>query len=283
MRSLVALAAVAILAVLTACTPLGLLNATTPSEGYRREAGIAYGSLARQKLDVYVPAGAAQPLPVVVFFYGGGWQEGRREDYRFAGEALASRGCVAVVPDYRVYPEVRYPEFLRDAAAAVRWVHDHVGDYGGDPTRLFVMGHSAGAYNAAMLALDNRWLAEVGLDPQRMLRGWIGLSGPYDFLPIKTPVIQTIFGPRDQWPATQPIAYVSATAPPALLMTGDADTRVLPRNSERLAARMREAGVAVTEHVYPGLGHGRTVAALARPFRTDPPILEEVGRFVASH
>lgn len=280
MKPLLVLAALATLAALTACTPLGLLDVTTPSAGYRRDADIPYGQLARQKLDVYVPVGAQGPLPVVVFFYGGSWQEGRREQYRFAGEALASRGFLAVVPDYRVYPEVRYPDFLRDGAAAVRWVRDHAGEYGGDPSRLFLAGHSAGAYNAAMLALDGRWLGEVGLMPQTSVRGWIGLSGPYDFLPIRSPVIQTIFGPRESWPATQPVAYVSVSAPPALLVTGAADTRVLPGNTDRLAARLREAGVAVTVFAYPGVGHGRTVAALARPFRSDPPILEEIRRFV---
>jgi acetyl esterase/lipase len=284
MRSSIFLITTAIVAIATlaACSPLGLLNATTPSGGYRRDADIAYGRLARQKLDVYVPDRARGPLPVVVFFYGGAWQEGRRDQYRFAGEALASRGLLAVVPDYRVYPEVRYPEFLRDGAAVVRWVRDHAGDYGGDPSRLVVMGHSAGAYNAAMLALDGRWLAEVGLDPKTALRGWIGLSGPYDFLPIRTPVIQVIFGPRESWPETQPVAYVSAGAPPAMLVTGDADTRVRPGNTDRLAARLRDVGVPVTVLTYPGVGHGRTVAALARPLRGDPPILEEIGRFVLS-
>lgn len=283
MKPLLVLAALATLAALSACTALGLLDATTPSAGYRRTADIPYGPLARQKLDVYVPDGARAPLPVVVFFYGGSWQEGRREQYRFAGEALASRGFLAVVPDYRVYPEVRFPDFLRDGAAAVRWVRDHAGQYGGDASRLFLAGHSAGAYNAAMLALDGRWLGEAGLTPQTSVRGWIGLSGPYDFLPIRSPVIQTIFGPRESWPATQPVAYVSAAAPPALLLTGAADTRVLPGNTDRLAARLREAGVPVTVLAYPGVGHGRTVAALARPFRSDPPILEEIRRFVDAH
>jgi acetyl esterase/lipase len=261
------------LALTLLATPLGLLNATTPSAGYRREAGIPYGPLPRQKLDVYVAHRAQGPLPVAMFFYGGAWQEGSREQYRFAGEALAGRGFLAVVPDYRVYPEVRYPEFLRDGAAAVRWVRDHASDHGGDPSRLFLIGHSAGAYNAAMLALDDRWLGEVGLDPKAALRGWIGLSGPYDFLPIRTPVIRTIFGPSETWPSTQPVAYVSTGTPPALLVTGDADTRVLPGNTERLAARLREAGAAVTVV---------TVAAFARPFRGNPPILEEIDRFVRS-
>lgn len=283
MRNLVALAVLATLIALSACTPLGLLNATTPSAGYRRDAGIPYGVLPRQQLDIYISTNAQGPLPVAVFFYGGAWQEGSRDEYRFVGEALAAHGFLTLVPDYRVYPEVRYPEFLRDAAAAVRWARDHASGYGGDPSRLFLIGHSAGAYNAAMLALDDRWLGEVGLDPKAALRGWIGLSGPYDFLPIRTPVIRTIFGPSESWPSTQPVAYVSTGAPPALLLTGEADTRVRPDNTARLAAGLRDAGATVTVFTYPGVGHGRTVAAFARPFRGNPPILEEIVRFVRSH
>lgn len=271
------------LAGLAGCSPLKLLNAMAPSDGYRRTAGIAYGDNPRQSLDVYRPEAGSGPRPVVLFFYGGSWQYGSRDDYRFAGEALASRGFVAVVADYRLYPEVRYPDFLRDGAAAVRWVRDHIAGYGGDGERLFLMGHSAGAYNVAMLVLDARWLREVGLEPKQAVRGWIGLSGPYDFLPIKTPVVQTIFGPREQWPATQPIAYVSADAPPAWLATGAADTTVLPGNTQRLAARLRAAGIPVEERSYPGIGHGRTVAALAPPFRKGLPLLDDLAAFVAAH
>ncbi len=283
-RTLLALsAALVALTAVAACSPLALLNATTSTDAHRALEGVAYGDNPRQKLDLYVPESHGPALPVVVFFYGGSWQGGRRQDYRFVGEALASRGCVALVVDYRVYPEVRYPDFLRDGAAAVRWARDHVAEYGGDPQRLFVMGHSAGAYNAAMLALDSRWLGAVGLDPNQDLKGLIGLSGPYDFLPIIAPVVQTIFGPRAQWPATQPIEYVSKGAPPALLATGDADETVLPRNSRNLALRLRAAGVPVEETEYAGVGHVRMLVALAGPFRNGVPVLDEIARFIAAH
>jgi len=283
-RSLVVLSiALVALTAVAACSPLSLLNATASTDDHRQIAAIAYGSNPRQKLDLYVPEPAPASMPVVVFFYGGSWQGGKRQDYRFAGEALASRGFLAVVVDYRVYPEVLYPEFLRDGAAAVRWVHDHIGAYGGDSQRMFVMGHSSGAYNAAMLALDGRWLGEVGLDPTRTVRGLIGLSGPYDFLPIVLPNVQTIFGPREQWPSTQPIGYVSPGAPPVFLATGDADETVLPRNSRRLALRLRAVGVPVEATEYPGVGHIKTIVALARPFRNQVPVLADVARFVNAH
>jgi acetyl esterase/lipase len=276
------LAAIA-LGALAGCTPFGLINATVPDTGYRPVAAVSYGAHPRQRLDVYVPDVPDPSRSVVVFFYGGSWQGGRRENYRFVGEALASEGFVAVIPDYRVYPEVVYPAFLEDAAAAVRWVRDHIAEYGADASRLFLAGHSAGAYNAAMLAIDARWLAAHGLDPARDLRGWVGISGPYDFLPLQSQRLEVIFGPEDRRPDTQPVTHVSPGAPPALLMTGTDDSAVLPRNSERLAAKLREAGVPAQIVRYPGAGHARTVAAFALPFRGKPPVLSDLADFVRRH
>src|SRR4051812_36633720 len=169
-------------AALSACSALGAINALTPSDTYRKTADISYGPHAQPRLDIYSPLNA-KGAPVVVFFYGGNWTSGARGDYEFVGEALASRGLVAVIADYRQYPEVRYPLFLEDAAQAVAWAAREAARYGGDPKRLYVMGHSAGAYNAAMIALDKRWLAQQGMTPSA-LSGWIGLAGPYDFIPI---------------------------------------------------------------------------------------------------
>ena len=260
--------------------PLTVLSAITPANGLREIHGIAYGENPRHRLDVVAPVEPSSGRPVVVFFYGGAWQEGDRAQYRFVARSLASRGWVTIVPDYRVHPEARFPDFLEDGAAAVRWARDHAAEYGGNPSRLFLMGHSAGAYNAAMLALDARWLHGVGLDPARDVRGWIGLSGPYDFLPIVDPVVQIVFGPRDRWPATQPIAYVSANSPPALLLTGEADERVRPGNSVRLAAALRAVKVPVQLITFPEAGHARTLMALW-PWPTgDVPVLEAVAAFI---
>ena len=149
---------------LAACSPLQILNTLSSDPDSRVAADIAYGEGARRRLDIYAPPNASN-APVVVFFYGGSWNSGSREDYEFVGRALASRGIVAVLADYRIYPEVRYPSFLRDSAEAVAWTVGEIDRYGGDAERLFVMGHSAGAYNAAMIALDGRWLAEYGIEP----------------------------------------------------------------------------------------------------------------------
>ena len=205
-------------------SPATILNGLTSHRGIRIARSISYGNGARQMLDVYCPKTAATAA-VIVFFYGGSWQSGSKSIYKFVGAALARRGFVVVIPDYRVYPETCYPGFLDDAAKALRWTKDNAVRFAGDPDKVFVMGHSAGAYIAAMLALDARWLQTVNLAPRRDVRGLIGLSGPYDFLPIKDQTLQTIFGGAGDV-TTQPINHVSSGEPPALLVTGSQDRTV---------------------------------------------------------
>lgn len=272
------------LGALVACSPLAVLNAVTPSSSYTRTADIAYGDNPRQHLDIYVPRQAAstpgQPRPVVVFFYGGSWNDGSRADYAFVGEALASRGYIAVLPDYRVYPEVRYPEFLRDSAQAVAWTLRSIGSYGGDLKQVFVMGHSAGAYNAAMVALDARWLHAAGADPSQ-LRGWIGLAGPYDFLPIDNPDVKPVFWYPDSPPDSQPVRHVSPGAPPALLVASHKDKLVnAERNSAGMARQLQQQGVAVQLHYEDSTSHASLVASLARPLRFLAPTLDTVSAFI---
>lgn len=278
--------AVLVLGGIAACSPLSAINAVTPASGYVKTEGVAYGNSdnPRQKLDIYRPASAApasaQGLPVVIFFYGGSWNEGSRKDYAFVGEALSSRGFIAVLPDYRVYPEVRYPEFLKDSAQAVAWTLRSVRALGGDPQRVFVMGHSAGAYNAAMVALDARWLREAGARPAE-LRGWIGLAGPYDFLPIDNPDVKPVFFAPDSPPDSQPVRHVEAGAPPALLIASHKDQLVsAERNTAGLARLLRARQVPVVERYFDNTSHASLVGSLARPLRFIAPTLDEVSQFI---
>jgi acetyl esterase/lipase len=254
---------------IAACNPLRAFNAVVPQDRGGRVAARAqaYGVHPRQKLDLYRPAStksAAQgPLPIIVFIYGGSWQDGTREGYGFAGRALASRGFLAAVPDYRLVPEAHYPDFVEDCAAAVRWVRANAARFGGDPDRIVLVGHSAGAYNAAMLALDPRWL---GSD-RAAIRGFAGLAGPYDFLPLDLDVTRAAFGRARDLPSTQPINHASPGDPPALLLHGAADTTAYPRNSQLLADRLRSAGVAVDLKIYPEVGHVGILTAISRWFR----------------
>ncbi|HTZ03995.1 MAG TPA: alpha/beta hydrolase [Xanthobacteraceae bacterium] len=240
---------------------------------------IAYAAHSRHRLDICRPAGAAA-APVVVFFYGGAWRSGNKKLYRYVAKALARRGYVAVVPDYRIYPEVRYPEFLDDGAQVVRWVKDNIAGFGGDPDKIFLKGHSAGAHIAAMLSLDARWLRKVGLEPGRAIAGLIGLAGPYDYMPLRDETLKIIFGGADR-PDTQPIFHVAPGAPPALLITGGRDRLVEPGNSVRLAARLVAAGNAATVKTYRRVGHYIIVAAIAPVLREFVPVLRDVDAFIA--
>jgi len=268
------------LAAMTAGCATQLLNATAPSAGIAVTRNIAYASGDRRRLDVYAPRRRAPGRPMVVFFYGGSWDSGARGQYAWLGYALARQGYVVVLPDYRLYPAVRWPAFLEDGALAARWARDHAADFGGDASRLVLMGHSAGAYNAVDLAVDGRWLKAAGLDPARDIRAVVGLSGPYDFLPVRTDELKAIFGPEAGRPDTQPINHVDGEAAPMLLITGDRDTVVDPGNSDRLAARVTAAGGQARVIHYAKLDHVRTVGALARPLRWLAPVMAEVTAFV---
>jgi acetyl esterase/lipase len=288
---MVILVGLALLAGLAAAFPLSTINALTPSGTYRKTADLPYGDNPRQKLDVYAPADTAQGIagspgkPVVVFFYGGSWNSGDRADYAFVGEALAARGMVAVIADYRLYPEVRYPDFLDDSGQAVAWALREIGKFGGDAGRLFIMGHSAGAYNAAMVALDRRWFAGAG-EPDRAtrrIRGLIGLAGPYDFLPIENPAVKPVFFHPDTPPESQPVRHVTPSAPPALLIAPRDDKLVDPqRNTGSLAKGLREANVPVKEVYFDRVNHITLVGTFAWPLRSLAPTVDMIDEFVHS-
>lgn len=241
------------------------------------DATVAYAPARGLSLDVYRPAASSTAgAPVVVFFYGGSWQTGARAHYRFVGSRLAANGIVAIVADYRLGSDPGFPGFVQDAADAVSWSHAHARDYGGDPGRLFVAGHSAGAQLAALLGTDARYLEKVGLKP-RDLAGVIGLSGPYDF-EISGDLVP-IFGPPAQWKDAMAIHFVDGDEPPFLLIHGTGDRTVwAERNSGRLDAALRKAGDRSTLVLLPDAGHLATVAGLYDPKRA-PAVLPAILAF----
>ncbi|HEY5799993.1 MAG TPA: alpha/beta hydrolase [Burkholderiaceae bacterium] len=271
------------LAAVAACSPLKTINAVTSSSSYTKTADLAYGANPRQKLDIYAPsAPASSPAPVAVFVYGGNWRMGERADYQFVAEALTSRGILVVVIDYRLYPEVRYPGFVEDTAQAVAWTYREIGRYGGDPRKLFLIGHSAGAYNAAMVALDPRWLKVHGMQPEQ-LRGWAGLAGPYNFIPIENPDVKPVFFHPDTPPESQPINHIGPHTPPALLLAPEQDKVVNPlRNTGALNEKLRAAGVPATAHYYPRTSHSTLIGAMAWPLRHLAPVRDAVAEFILS-
>lgn len=239
--------------------------------------GIAYADGPRHKLDVYAPEQRGGPAPVVYFIYGGGWNRGERSDYQFVGRALAARGFITVIADYRLVPEVTYPGFLEDNAAGLKWVQDNIANFGGDPNRLFLAGHSAGAYNAVMLALDPSFLRDYGVTMP--ILGVAALSGPFDFYPFEYGEVRDAFGHAANPQGTQPINLVTADAPPMYLATGTTDPIVRMQNTERFAQKLKDNGIWVTTKFYPGFGHMEPVIAMGAMWRWRMPVLDDMVAF----
>ena len=247
---------------------------------YKRHVDIEYGVGKPQSLDVYVPQKpAAGARPLFVFWHGGRWTFGDKQDYRFVGAALAEQGYVVVIPNYRHYPQVKMAGFMADAASAALWAVAHAPDYGADPQQLYLMGHSAGAHMAALLALDTSHFAAVG-QTAPPVRGVVGLSGPYDFLPFTDDDMRDMFGPVEKYPLSQPINFARADAPPMLLVHGLKDDTVWPKNTRNLASALSARNVRVTLKFYPKLVHADTVAALSSTVRGRAPTLADIVAFV---
>lgn len=264
---------------------LDFLNSFTPgdSDVERVAEGQVFSTKNALKLDVWAPkASGTKPKPVLIFFYGGGWANGARAHYGFAAKAFAAKGFVVVVPDYRKVPKVLFPAFNEDGAEAVKWAHDNVAKYGGDPKRITLSGHSAGAYIAMMLTLDQKYLNDVGVDP-KIVRATVGMSGPYDFYPFDS---RRSINAMMAWPRpneTQPILYATANAPPIMVITGTADDTVKPRNAILLAKRLTELGTVVKFQAYENLSHEDVVMALSKPFRGKAPVLDDSAAFLMKY
>ena len=262
-----------------ACSPLSLLNAVGPRDGGagRVARDLPYGDDARQKMDVYAPARTAN-LPMLVFFYGGGWDSGSRQDYGWAAQALAARGFVVFVPDYRLVPQVHFPAFVQDAAAATARAGDLAATYGGDAGHLGVIGHSAGAHLAMMITLDRRYMAAV--DRPELIKAAAGLAGPYDFLPFDVAASRNAFGRAPDPTLTQPVTFARADAPPLWLGHGTADVVVHDEDTTILCERMTAVGGRCEAKLYPGLNHADLIATFSPLFRKKAPVLDDVTAFL---
>ena len=255
------------------------LNATSSKQGTTVTRDVVFDAEHHLALDVFQPRDATN-APVVVFFFGGSWKSGKRQWYSWVGEALAKRGLVVMIPDYRLWPEVKMKGFMQDGANAVAWAHAHAGEYGGNPQQLFVMGHSAGAHIGALLATDAHWLAEVGMQP-RQLSGFIGLAGPYDFLPLKDPDYVDMFGSTHaQQLLSQPVHFVNGDEPPMLLMQGTSDKIVAPKNTTSMASALRAQNEPVEVKMFPDIGHLAILFSMSRPLRGKAPVIDDAVAFI---
>jgi acetyl esterase/lipase len=278
---ILAIVALVVVAIVVAFGGLASTAANVPAlfGDFDRTGDIPYAAGDRHSLDVYRPHQAG-PAPIVVFWYGGSWQYGKKERYRFVGAALASQGYVAVLPDYRVYPEVKFPGFVDDGAAAVAWVVNHAAEIGGDPRRVYLAGYSAGAHLAAMLAYDETRLTRAGV-PVGTIRGFIGLAGPYALDP-NDDTLRTIFSSPYTLADWQPVRFVTRDSPRALLIHGEADGIVAVRHAHAMAQTLAAAEVPVTLRTFPTRGHGDPIAGFASLAPDKLPVLEEIRAFIAA-
>ncbi|GGW76898.1 carboxylesterase [Alteromonas halophila] len=242
---------------------------------------LRYGNLNRQQLDVFIPENPKNKnMPVVVFFHGGRWSFGSKSQYQFVGTRLASMGYVAVLPNTRLYPQVKFPTFVEDAAAAVAWVQRNITDYGGSE-KLFISGHSSGAHIGALLVADESYLTNAGADADK-LSGFIGMAGPYDFTP-KADDLKDIFGPPEQFREMAVTHFIDGSEPPFALMYSEDDETVHRQNLERLATRIRAKGGKVHTFIYETGGHTGTVAALSWANPDNLPVTHDMQQFIQKY
>jgi len=280
MKTLHTLFACVALLLTTACTQLGLGAANLPTHfdgGVKQTRDITFSQSPALALDIYKPAQASTPLPVIVFFYGGRWTMGQKSQYAFAGNTLAQQGYVVVIPDYRKYPDVKFPSFVDDAARAVAWARENIADYGGDPSHLYVAGHSSGAHLGALVATDPQYLAAHGMK-RDVIRGFAGLAGPYAFIPEEAD-LKDMFGPPENYPQMQATTFVDGQQPPMLLLWGSDDTAVGKFNMDKMAARIQEKGGAVETKIYPGISHAWIVGALSWFGKNKAPVASDIDAF----
>jgi acetyl esterase/lipase len=272
-----------LLLLLSGCSPLAYVNFQV-SRSLQTAKDIAYGNEAGQLLDVYTRSDTASK-GVIIFVHGGYWDTGTKNDYPFLADSFTELGYTTVVVGYRLVPTVTFPEYVEDIALAVKWTVDNIGDYGGNPEKLFLMGHSAGAHLASLVSFDERYLLKYGLT-QNVLSGFIGLAGPYNFLPVAPDDVRSIaaLGPLETYPDTQPINFVDKADPPAFLGYTPEDRTVNPNNTISFAAKIREVGGEVSEHDYDGVSHVTILGAVARASRFfNKAILEDITAFLEAN
>ena len=275
------IAFLAILLTATSCTQAAFMTVNLPSqfESLSVKHDFGYGPDPSQKLDIYVPIDTEEKLlEVIVFLYGGRWTSGAKEDYRFIGATFARKGFVVVIADYRKYPAVRFPVFIEDGAKALAWVADHISEHHGNPKKIHIIGHSAGAHIGALLTADSHYLAEEGKSRTSIIHDFVGLAGPYAFTPDE-PDLEDMFGPPENYLNMQVTSFIDGTQPPMLLLYGDRDSTVKYSNLQKLEQRITQQGGCVQSRVYRNVNHTDLLKALSWLNLQKVPVVEDSIKF----
>ncbi len=260
-----------------ACAPVKFLNTITPSGSYKLDKSVAYGDGERQKLDIYQPKQPKENAPVVVFVHGGSWDSGTKDIYKFVGESFASQGYTTVISNYRLYPEVIYPEFINDTAAAIAYTAKRYSKQG-----VIVIGHSAGAYNAMMATVEPKYLRAQGVEVCQVVAGMVGLAGPYGAFPLQAEKYVTMFPDRHS-ADDAPVNLINGPTPPLFMAIGDEDTTVSELHSLKLQEIIRARGGMADFKIYPGLNHTAVVKVLSRYFDEDSTLKADMLTFIEAH
>jgi len=287
MKILIAISCILAIGTLISCTRIkssDFLNLSLSSSHYDLQADIPYGVDARQKLDIYYPNTTISQVrgadkPVIVFVYGGAWKKGDKKDFKFVAHAFTKAGYRVVIPNYRHYPDVVFPAFINDVADAVAYIDQHSNELLDDLKQGFVlMGHSAGAHTAALLATDQSYFKSRNI--RTKLKGLIALSGPYD-LPLDDPEVMPIFQNRKDSSSVKPVRLVSQNTPKTLLLHGQNDKRVGPYHTERFDKALTHAQIEHEVKRYEKVGHVQIIASLAAPLRYLSPAFQDILQFLS--
>ena len=247
---------------------------------------LEYGRSERQKLDLYLlPATReANAKGTVLYIHGGYWDSGDKRDYPFIADALLSIGFNVAVMNYRLAPAQIFPDFVTDAALAVRWLNQYLPRFGVNQP-LFVIGHSAGAHIAALLCCTPVHMARVGAQ-RDLIAGAICISGPHDFLDWLPgdPRMQAALGPPTQWRDTQPVLVADGLNPPLLILHGSRDTVCTPLHAPALHGAVTKRGGKAAYIWYEKLDHYTIIGAFSRLLSwLEPMVIRDVQRFLESN
>ena len=242
---------------LVGCTPTQFVNSFVSPD--LSAVAASYGPHPRNTVDIYTQGESSRGL--LVFVHGGYWDEGDKSEYLFVANTFTERGYTVALVNYRLVPEVTFPAYVEDLARAITWLSTQ------EPYRelpLFLMGHSAGAHIAALVAFDESYLAEFGLSTE-VIEGFLGLAGPYNFLPLgpDDDRSRAALGNPATYPQTQPINFVDAEDPRTFLAVSLNDKTVNPNNSLSFAQALEDAGGKIELKKYNDLNHATIVGALS--------------------
>ncbi len=258
-----------------ACAPVSILNGITPASTFEKTKNVSYGdSSSGEVLDIYRSEKPKADAPVLMFVHGGSWDSGNKDMYKFLAEGFTKSGYDIVLPNYRLYPDAKFPNFLEDNAKAV--AHTSKAFPG---RSIVLMGHSAGGYNVLMLGLRDEYLKAAGVDLCASVAGIVGLAAPTGIVPLKSERLIEIFPDRFTGDDAA-LNNVSAPAPALFLGHGESDTSVYPQNSEALAEKVIARGGKATLKIYPGQSHTDVVKLLSRHFDDDATLKEDVVEFI---